>query len=40
MKKSSMTSPSGQKPNGGGKKKKVSPVAAAAKKAYGKSGGY
>lgn len=40
MKKSMVKSPSGKKPNAGGSKKKVSSAAVAAKKAYGKSGGY
>lgn len=40
MAKPTVKSPSGKKPNGGGSKKKTPPAAYAAKKAYGKSGGY
>lgn len=40
MAKPTVKSPSGKKPNAGGSKKKTPPAASAAKKAYGKSGGY
>lgn len=40
MAKSTVKSPAGKKPNGGAPKKKTPSAATAAKKAYGKSGGY